>query len=194
MAPDGSWSTTPAPPCVDGIWAVGDVTPVGGFTHVAAHMGFVAAANATRTSRLRPAMKIDRRVVPRVTFTDPEVAQVGLTEAESVDVGGRVAEVPLDRVDRAVTSGRTVGFVKLVAGPRPLLGSLGGGQVLGATIVGPRAGELIAEVALAMRTRMFTGRLAQTIHPYPTWSTAIQQAATQFFFATDGAEARSARR
>lgn len=65
--------------------------------------------------------------------------------------------------------------------------------MLGATIVGPRAGELIAEVALATRTRMFTGRLAQTIHAYPTWSMAIQQAASGFLFESDGVEVRSAR-
>jgi pyruvate/2-oxoglutarate dehydrogenase complex dihydrolipoamide dehydrogenase (E3) component len=178
---------------VAGVWAVGDVTQVGGFTHVAAQMGFVAAQNACRGSRLRPRAKIDRRVVPRVTFTDPEVAQVGLTEHEAAALGGRVAELPLDRVDRAVTAGRRSGFVKLIAGPRPVLRNLGGGQLLGATVVGPSAGELIAEAALAMRTRMFTGRLAQTIHAYPSWSMAVQQAATQFFFATDGLEARSAR-
>ncbi len=178
---------------VAGVWAIGDVTVFGGFTHVAGHMGFVAATNITK-SRLRPAAKIDRRVVPRVTFTDPEVAHVGLTEAEAAAVGGRVAEVHLDRVDRAVTDGRTAGFVKLIAGPRPVLRSLGGGRVLGATIVAPRAGELVAEVALAMRTGMFTGRLAQTIHAYPTWSMAIQQAAIGLFFESEGVATRPARR
>lgn len=69
--------------------------------------------------------------------------------------------------------------MKLVAGPRPVLRSLGGGQLLGATIVGPRAGEMIAEVALPhRRTRAFTWWLAQTIHAYPTWSVAVQHAAT----------------
>jgi len=178
---------------IAGVWAIGDVTPFGGFTHVAGHMGFVAATNATRTSRLRPAAKVDRRVVPRVTFTDPEVASVGVTEAEAAAMGARVAEVRFAHVDRAITSARETGFVKLIAGPRPLLRSLGGGQLLGATIVGPRAGEMIGEVALAMRTKMFTGRLAQTIHAYPTWSMAIQQAATGFFFDTVGVEVRPAR-
>ncbi len=178
---------------IAGVWAIGDVTPFGGFTHVAGHMGFVAATNATRTNRLRPAAKVDRRVVPRVTFTDPEVASVGVTEAEAAGMGARVAEVRFAHVDRAITSARETGFVKLIAGPRPLLRSLGGGQLLGATIVGPRAGEMIGEVALAMRTKMFTGRLAQTIHAYPTWSMAIQQAATGFFFDTVGVEVRPAR-
>ncbi len=178
---------------VAGVWAIGDVTPFGGFTHVAGHMGFVAATNATRTNRFRPAAKVDRRVVPRVTFTDPEVASVGVTEADAAALGGRVAVVRFDHVDRAITSGREAGYVKLIAGPRPLLRSVGGGQVLGATIVGPRAGEMIGEIALAMRTKMFTGRLAQTIHAYPTWSMAIQQAATGFFFESDGVEVRPAR-
>jgi len=176
-----------------GVLAVGDVTQIGGFTHMAAHMGFVAAANACRTGRLRPAARIDRRVVPGVTFTDPQVAHVGISETEAVALGGRVAHLPLDRVDRAIIDGRTRGFVKLIAGPRPVLRSLGGGRVLGATIVAPAAGEMIHEVALAMRARMFTGRLVQTTRAYPTWSTAIQQAATQFFYATDGLEARPAR-
>lgn len=170
---------------VAGVWAIGDVTPLGGFTHVAGHMGFVAANNATRASLLRPAAKIDRRVVPRVTFTDPEVASAGMTESEAASVGGRVAEVRFDHVDRAITSGQEAGFVKLIAGPRPVLRSVGGGQLLSATIVGPRAGEMVAEVALAMRTHAFTGRLAQTIHAHPTWSMAVQQAATGFFFDSD---------
>ncbi len=185
-----------APTCatsVAGVWAVGDVTQFGGFTHVAGNMGFTAAVNTTRRSRLIPQLRIERRVVPRVVYTSPEVAQVGLTEAEAASVGGRVAELRFDHLDRAVTAGHTEGFVKLVAGPRLLTRSLAGGGVLGATIVGPGAGELIGEVALAMKTRAFTGRLAQTTHAYPTWSMALQQAATQFFFATDGGGARPAR-
>jgi pyruvate/2-oxoglutarate dehydrogenase complex dihydrolipoamide dehydrogenase (E3) component len=90
----------------------------------------------------------------------------------------------------AIISRETRGFVKLIAGPRRLLRNAGGGRLLGATVVAPTGGELIHEAALAMRTRMFTGRLAQTTHAYPTWSTAIQQAAAQFFFELDGRTAR----
>ena len=179
---------------VPGVWAIGDVTSRGGFTHVAGHMGFVAGRNVTRSNRFVPPSKVDQRVVPRVVFTSPEVAQVGMTESEAAEVGGRVAELPLHRIDRAVTSGATEGFVKLMAGPRPVLRSIGGGQILGATIVAPRAGELIGEAALAMKTRMFTGRLAQTIHAYPTWSMGVQSAASLFFFPSDGLDARPARR
>jgi pyruvate/2-oxoglutarate dehydrogenase complex dihydrolipoamide dehydrogenase (E3) component len=96
-------------------------------------------------------------------------------------------------VDRAIVTAHTAGFVKLIAGPRLLLRDAGGGRILGATIVASRAGELIHEPTLAMRTRMFTGRLAQTVHAYPSWSVAVRQAAAQFFFEIDGRRARPAR-
>jgi pyruvate/2-oxoglutarate dehydrogenase complex dihydrolipoamide dehydrogenase (E3) component len=129
-----------------------------------------------------------------VVFTDPEVAQVGLTEAEAAThAGARVAWLPVREADRAVTAGRTEGFVKIIAGRRGVLGNAGGGRVLGATIVAARAGEMIHEPALAMRTGMFTGRLAQATHAYPTWSLAIQQAAAQFFGESGGRTARNAR-
>ncbi|MEO7398153.1 MAG: NAD(P)/FAD-dependent oxidoreductase, partial [Ilumatobacteraceae bacterium] len=90
-------------------------------------------------------------------------------------------------------TGHTDGFVKLIAGPRRLLRNAAGGQLLGATVVASVGGELVHEAALVMQSRMFVGRLAQTVHAYPSWSTAIQQAALQFFFATDGRTARRAR-
>jgi pyruvate/2-oxoglutarate dehydrogenase complex dihydrolipoamide dehydrogenase (E3) component len=174
-----------------GVWAIGDVTGRMPFTHAGARMGWIAARNAlAATARFLPA-RFDPSAIPAVTYTDPEVAHVGITEAEA-GPKARVAHLPFDRVDRARTSGRTEGFVKLIAGPRRGLGNLAGGRVLGATIVGPRAGEMIHEVALAMQTGMFTGRLAQTVHAYPTWSLAVQQAAGQFLFPVDGLEARPA--
>ncbi|HYZ99275.1 MAG TPA: NAD(P)/FAD-dependent oxidoreductase, partial [Acidimicrobiales bacterium] len=176
-----------------GIWAVGDVTGRMPFTHAAAHMGLLAAHNAL-AGRGRRRQRFDPTPIPWVTFTSPEVGRVGMTEAEAADVGARVAYLPLDAVDRAITAGETRGFVKLVAGPRRLLRNAGGGRILGATVVAPTGGELIHEPALAMRTGMFTGRLAQATHAYPTWSVAIQQAAAQFFFELDGRSARPARR
>jgi pyruvate/2-oxoglutarate dehydrogenase complex dihydrolipoamide dehydrogenase (E3) component len=131
--------------------------------------------------------------MPSVTYTNPEVARVGMTEAEAANHGGRVAFLPMTEVDRAVTAGETSGFVKLIAGPRPGLRSIGGGRILGATVVASRGGELIDEVALAMRTGMFVGRLAQTVHAYPTWSMALQKAAAQFFMEYEGRQARPAR-
>jgi pyruvate/2-oxoglutarate dehydrogenase complex dihydrolipoamide dehydrogenase (E3) component len=97
-------------------------------------------------------------------------------------------------MDRAIAEAATQGFVKLIAGPRRGVGNAGGGRILGATVVARRGGELIDEVALAMRTRMFAGRFAQTVHAYPTWSWALQKTAAQLFFAIDGRRARPARR
>lgn len=176
---------------VRGIWAVGDVTGRRQLTHAAVRMALVAVENAFR-GRLQPLKRVDPLQVPWVTYTDPEVAHIGVTEAEA-PAGARVAIVPMDEVDRAITAGRTEGFVKLIAGPRRLTRNLGGGRILGATIVAPRAGEMIHEVALAMRVGAFTGRLAQTVHAYPSWSMAVQEAAVQFFTTHRGRQARPVR-
>ncbi|MGK2947755.1 MAG: dihydrolipoyl dehydrogenase family protein [Acidimicrobiales bacterium] len=179
---------------VAGIWAVGDVTGRLPFTHAAARMGLVAADNAlSRLARVRP-KRFSTAAIPWVTFTDPEVGHVGMTEAEAAEHGGRVATVPFDAFDRAIASGRTDGYVTLIAGPRRLVGNAGGGRVLGATVVGPSAGELVNEVALAIQTGMFAGRLAQTVHAYPSWSMALQVAAAQLFFDVGGRGHRPARR
>jgi pyruvate/2-oxoglutarate dehydrogenase complex dihydrolipoamide dehydrogenase (E3) component len=175
-----------------GIYAAGDVTGRMPFTHAAHAMGRLAARNALRR-RWSPPAAFETRTIPWVVFTDPEVAQVGLTETQAAaHAGARVAYLPMTEADRAVTARRTEGFVKIIAGRRRVLGNAGGGLVLGATIVAARAGEMIHEPALAMRTGMFTGRLAQTTHAYPTWSLAIQQAAAQFFGRFGGRTARPA--
>jgi pyruvate/2-oxoglutarate dehydrogenase complex dihydrolipoamide dehydrogenase (E3) component len=176
-----------------GIYAAGDVTGRMPFTHAAFAMGRLAARNALGRA-WSPRGAFATSAIPWVVFTDPEVAQVGLTEAQAAaHRGARVAYLPMREADRAVTAGRTEGFVKIIAGPRRVLGNTGGGRVLGATVVAARAGEMIHEPALAMRTGMFTGRLAQTVHAYPTWSLAIQQAAAQFFGQFGGRTARNAR-
>jgi pyruvate/2-oxoglutarate dehydrogenase complex dihydrolipoamide dehydrogenase (E3) component len=181
---------------VTGIWAVGDVTGGLQFTHAAGRMGWVAATNAlSRRSRIRP-VKFDTTAVPWATFTSPEVGRVGLTEAEAAErfPDARVAHLPLELVDRAVAVGAENGFVTLIAAPRRGLRHLGGGRLVGATMVAPTGGDLIHEAALAMQTKMFVGRLAQTTHAYPTWSMAVQQAALQFFGRSSGLEARNVRR
>ncbi|MFV2110372.1 MULTISPECIES: dihydrolipoyl dehydrogenase family protein [unclassified Micromonospora] len=172
-----------------GGYAAGDVTGRMPVTHAAFAMGRIAAGNALSRRRQR----YDPSATPWVVFTDPEVARVGLTEAQSVGRGGRVAYLPMTEMDRAVTADATDGFVTLVAGPRRLLGNLGGGRILGATVVAGRAGEMIHEPALAMATGMFAGRLAQATHAYPTWSYGIQLAAAQFVTAIGGRRARPAR-
>lgn len=175
---------------VDHIFAAGDVTGKLPFTHAADEMGRLAAAYALR---LPQRWKFKEHWIPWATFTAPEVARIGMTEAEAASQGGRVAFLPMSEFDRAITDGATDGFVKLIAGPKLLTRRMFGGEIIGATIVAPRAGEMINEIALAMRTRMFVGRLAQTAHAYPTWSFAIQQATAQFFVEQDGRKARPAK-
>jgi pyruvate/2-oxoglutarate dehydrogenase complex dihydrolipoamide dehydrogenase (E3) component len=179
---------------VPGVYAVGDVTGRLPFTHAAAQMGLIAATNALVPWRRARPQRFDTAAIPWITFTDPEVGHVGMTEAEASDHGGRVATVPFEHLDRAIAAGRTDGYLKLIAGPRKVLGNAGGGRILGATVVGPSAGEVVHEVALAMRTGMFAGRLAQTVHAYPSWSMAVQLAAAQLFFDVDGRGHRPARR
>ncbi|MDX1522425.1 MAG: hypothetical protein R3264_12435, partial [Anaerolineae bacterium] len=106
------------------------------------------------------------------TFTDPEVAHVGLTEVEAREKFGPAVTVslwPIDRVDRAVSDGETDGFVKVVHKKN--------GKILGATIVAARAGEIITEYAIALKHNLKLLDLAQVIHPYPTYSIANMQLA-----------------
>lgn len=179
---------------VRGIWAAGDVVGRVQFTHAAARMGWIAASNALwRPARVR-GFRFDDRVLPWATFTSPEVGRVGLTESEAARAhpGSRVAHLPLDRVDRAVATGAEQGFIRLIAAPRRGIGHLGGGRLVGATMVAPTGGDLVHEAALAMQTNMLVGRLAQTSHAYPTWAGAVQQAALQFFGPSAGLRARPA--
>jgi pyruvate/2-oxoglutarate dehydrogenase complex dihydrolipoamide dehydrogenase (E3) component len=151
------------------IYAAGDVTGGYRFTHAAALQARTAVRNALFPGR----RALDERVMPWATFTEPEVAHVGLTEADARHRHGdrrvRVYTQPFRSVDRAITDGATAGFVKLV--------STRDGELLGAQIVGAGAGEYINELALAMQQRIGLGELARTTHVYPTLALAIQQAA-----------------
>ena len=160
------------------VLAAGDVTGVLPFTHVAAYQGRIAGANAAGGRRTA-----SYRVVPWVIFTDPEIAHVGLTEPEARRAHGdvRVATLPFTAVDRAVITGETRGLIKVITTGRPVVGHAGGGSILGAHIIGPNAGDLIHEFAIAMQLRAFGGRLAQTVHAYPTMSLGVQQAVAQLF-------------
>ena len=177
------------------VWAAGDCTSLLQFTHVGDEQGRLAARNALAGKRFwrRGAWSDD--VVPWVTFTEPEIAHVGLTEAQALAEHGdgvRVSYVPDTDSDRGRTAGETDGFVKLIAVP----GRVGGmalGKLVGMTVVGPMAGEQIAEGALSMRAGTLVGRLAQTIHAYPTWSLSTRIAAARFFDDFGGTMARPAR-
>ncbi|GAB3536304.1 FAD-dependent oxidoreductase [Arthrobacter tecti] len=143
------------------IWAAGDVTQHPKFTHLAGVHASTAASNAV--------LGLHRSVssiVPRVTYTSPEIAAVGLTEATSA---GTLSTVDLAHTDRAITENLTTGFAQLVIGKR--------GRILGGTIVGPRAGESLAELTLAVEQGMSTRALAGVTHPYPTYNDAVWNAA-----------------
>jgi pyruvate/2-oxoglutarate dehydrogenase complex dihydrolipoamide dehydrogenase (E3) component len=154
-----------------GIYAAGDVTGIYGFTHVADYQARIVEHNLLNPDQPR---KVDYRVVPWVTYADPELARVGLTEEEA-RVGGFdvvTSTVPFADLPRALTMDARTGMVKLVIDR--LRGTLLGGHVLGAG-----AGELIGEIAVAMEARLPVEALARTIHPYPTLSEGIYWAAYQ---------------
>ena len=120
------------------------------------------------------ALPILSHLVPWVTFTDPEVAHIGLAEAQARAKYGDSIGVHrwgLDRVDRAVCENDSAGFLKIITKPD--------GTMLGSTIVAARAGEAIVELVVAMKQRMKISDLAGAIHPYPTYSTGIQQMAAE---------------
>jgi pyruvate/2-oxoglutarate dehydrogenase complex dihydrolipoamide dehydrogenase (E3) component len=148
------------------IYAAGDVVGGPQFTHLAAWQAFQAVRNAL----LPGSSSGSAELVPWVTFTDPEVAHVGLTEEDAKKSIGDQAHShfrPMKRVDRAVSDGTKAGFVKLVTGRDNVL--------LGATVVASRAGELLGELTLAIQKKLSLKDLAGIIHAYPTYSTAIQQ-------------------
>lgn len=154
---------------VPGVWATGDVVGPYRFTHMADIQGRAVLRNIIFPWRQR---KMDYRVVPWATFTDPEVGHVGLTEEQARNAHGTKVSVvlfPLSRVDRAITEGATEGFIKLV---------LRGETILGAQIVAPRAAELVQEVALAMHRRLPVGALSM-VHIYPSYAYGLHQAADE---------------
>lgn len=142
------------------IRAAGDVTPLPRFTHTAGSFGSTAATNAL----LGLSRKADLDVVPRVTFTSPEVAAVGVPPEQAESRGMHVLVQDHAHVDRAISDADTAGRTSVVVDKR--------GRVRGASIVGPRAGESLAEYTLAVRAGIDIRRLATTTHPYPTYSDA----------------------
>lgn len=152
------------------IYAAGDVTGGQQFTHFAGWQCFQAVRNALLVGHARGFSD----VVPAVTFVDPEVAHVGLLEAEARAKFGDDVQIhrwDMSHADRAVCDGEDVGFIKLIAKKD--------GTLVGATIVASRAGEMIAELGLAVQQKLTVSDLAGTIHAYPTWSTAVQQLASE---------------
>jgi len=149
------------------IWAIGDVAPGPALAHKASREGKVAAEVISG----EPAA-FDNRAVPAVVFTSPEIAWTGLTESEARDAGRdvTVGRFPLAALGRARTLASTDGFVKIIGEPDT-------GLVLGAAMVGPSASELIAEATLAIEMGATLEDLLVTIHPHPTMSEALMEAA-----------------
>ena len=152
------------------IYAVGDVAGPYQLTHVAAHQAWYAAVNAL-FGRFRK-FRADYSVIPWTTFTDPEVARVGLseTEAREQDVPFEVTRYGIDDLDRAIADGNAHGFVKVLTVP-------GKDRILGVTIVGHHAGDLLAEYVLAMKHGLGLNKVLGTIHTYPTMAEANKYAA-----------------
>ena len=152
------------------IFAVGDVAGPYQLTHVAAHQAWYAAVNALFGRFKR--FKVDYSVIPWATFTDPEVARVGLSETEAKEqkVAFEVTRFPLKELDRAITDAATQGFVKVLTVP-------GKDRILGVTIVGEHAGDLLAEYVLAMKHGLGLNKILGTIHTYPTLSEASRSVA-----------------
>ncbi len=152
------------------ILVCGDVAGPYQFTHVAAHQAWHAAVNAL----LAPwwSFKVDYRVIPWATFTEPEVARVGLSEDEARErkIAVEVTRYDLAQLDRAIADSVDSGFVKVLTAP-------GKDRILGATIVGAHAGELLAELVLAMKHGIGLNKLLGTIHIYPTLSEANKNVA-----------------
>ncbi|MBW3634997.1 MAG: NAD(P)/FAD-dependent oxidoreductase [Armatimonadetes bacterium] len=152
------------------VWAAGDVTGVALFTHIASYQGKLAAHNALlhgdghRAVEGAP-LKADYRVIPRATFCEPEVASIGLTEEEcrTQDLPYRAAALPLDAIERSIISSETSGLAKLIV-------AKDSGEILGAHIIGARAGELIHEIAPLMQARLPVTAISCTIHAFPTFS------------------------
>ena len=154
-----------------GVWAAGDCVGPLRFTHVADYQARLVVRNAFFPLR----GKTDYSAVPWVTFTEPELAHVGLTEEEARQAHGddvRVWRRPFADVDRAITDGATLGMVKLVTSAR--------GKILGGHILGHGAGNMIGEITLAMKHGISATALGNTIHPYPTYPEAIRHAAESF--------------
>jgi pyruvate/2-oxoglutarate dehydrogenase complex dihydrolipoamide dehydrogenase (E3) component/uncharacterized membrane protein YdjX (TVP38/TMEM64 family) len=155
------------------IYAVGDVAGPFQFTHTAAHQAWYAAVNAL-FGRFRR-FKADYSVIPWATFTDPEVARVGLSETEAREKGiaFEVTRYGIDDLDRAIADGTAHGFVKVLTVP-------GKDKILGVTIVGEHAGDLLAEYVLAMKHGLGLNKILGTIHTYPTLSEANKFAAGEW--------------
>ncbi|MBD2080648.1 mercuric reductase [Leptolyngbya sp. FACHB-17] len=151
------------------IYAAGDICMGWKYTHAADAAARIVIKNAFFSPFGLSRSKLSNLVMPRAIYTDPEIAQVGLSEAPNAEV----IKIPLERIDRAIADGETNGFVKI-------LHKKGSDQILGATIVARHAGEMISEITLAIVGKRGLNTLSSVIHPYPTQAEAIRKAADAY--------------
>ncbi len=153
------------------IFAIGDVAGGYQFTHIAGYHAGIVIRNAL----FRLPAKVDERVVPWVTYTTPELAQVGLHEAMAVanQIKHRVIKIPFSEVDRAQAEHDTAGFTKVIVSMR--------GDILGVTVVGAQAGELLVPWILAMQNRLKIGAIASMIVPYPARNDMLKKIIGEFY-------------
>ncbi|GHE20050.1 pyridine nucleotide-disulfide oxidoreductase [Halomonas urumqiensis] len=152
------------------VWACGDVAGPYQLTHASAHQAWHATVNALFGEFKR--FRVSYRALPAVTYCDPEIARVGLNEREAGEQGVafEVTRYALAELDRAIADGLTEGFVKVLTVP-------GKDRILGVSIAGHGAGEMLAEFTLAMTHGIGLNKLLGTVHPYPTWSEAAKASA-----------------
>ncbi len=150
------------------IYACGDVAGPYQFTHAASHQAWHASVNALFRPFKR--FKIDYKFLPWAIFTDPEIARAGINERQAVSdkIAFETTVFPLQDLDRAITEGDTAGFIKIITPPNS-------DRILGATVVGAHAGELIGSLTLAMKHGLGLNKVLSTIFPYPTWSEALKR-------------------
>lgn len=162
---------------VKSIYAAGDCTAKQQFTHYAGFQGGTAARNIVLPFSDKGVKEPDQ--VPAATYTSPEVSSVGLQEAEAIELYGAdkvgVAKKLMKHVDRAICESEESGFIKIVYHKKNL-------QILGATIMGPSAGEMICEIGVAMYMKMPFDKLSSVTHSYPTYSIAMQIMATDVLY------------
>ncbi|ACF46265.1 pyridine nucleotide-disulphide oxidoreductase dimerisation region [Prosthecochloris aestuarii DSM 271] len=154
------------------IYACGDVAGGMQFTHIAEHMAKIAAG----TMLTHLPLQTDDRHIPWCSYTEPEIAHVGETEAElhARHAGHEVYRFPFNRIDRAITEDATEGWIRIYAAEFD-------GKIFGADILGAHAGELISEIGLAMRNGITLRQLSDTIHPYPSYALGNRRAADQWY-------------
>lgn len=159
------------------IYAAGDVTGRHQFTHMAEHMAKVAMINALVGKPLGRKTLLDQTRVPWCTFCDPELAHVGASEDQlrNRDVKYEAFKFPYARLDRAIAEGEDTGMIKVFAAPN--------GTILGATILGARAGEMISEWALALRHGLKLRDISATLHAYPSYAFGNRRVADQWALA-----------